>query len=418
MRRRGSPKFTLQRPPSKQLISDARVAASGGMAALTAPAAPPAAAAVPAGAGVSASTTTLAPPQVHVHTWRVEGLTLASFTGAALTHRLLSAPFHAGGFEWQLRLAPNGVTEENKGSVCLYCELLTKDATVQPEEVKLAVGDVWSRSLGGVKVFSMRVPRPEGAGPAWGFNTVVTHAELAADLADYLPGGVMTVTATMHLDGAAALANPAPPLPQPALGAHFGALLVSGKGADVTLVCGGERLEAHALVLSARSPVFAAQLEDGPLRADAAAVPVPPEITPQTLRRLLHFLYTDELDPASPEEATHLLNAADHYNVSRLFAICERTLCSALAIDTVATTLTLADQHAATALKHAALRFVAANAVAVMATPGWMHLASARPLLMGEALHTLATGAPPAARAAEGGAGDDDAARRVRQRTE
>jgi speckle-type POZ protein len=222
----------------------------------------------------------------------------------------------------------------------------------------------------------------------------------------------------MHLDGAAALANPAPPLPQPALGAHFGALLVSGKGADVTLVCGGERLEAHALVLSARSPVFAAQLEDGPLRADAAAVPVPPEITPQTLRRLLHFLYTDELDPASPEEATHLLNAADHYNVSRLFAICERTLCSALAIDTVATTLTLADQHAATALKHAALRFVAANAVAVMATPGWMHLASARPLLMGEALHTLATGAPPAARAAEGGAGDDDAARRVRQRTE
>ncbi len=148
---------------------------------------------------------------------------------------------------------------------------------------------------------------------------------------------------------------------------------------------------------------------------------MPPEITPQTLRRLLHFLYTDELEPESAEEASHLLNAADHYDLPRLFAICERTLCSALAIDTVATTLTLADQHGATALKHAALRYVAANAVAVMATPGWAHLASARPLLVSEALHTLATGVPPAAPAveapeAEGGAGDG-AARRVRRRT-
>jgi speckle-type POZ protein len=170
-----------------------------------------------------------------------------------------------------------------------------------------------------------------------------------------LPGGVLTVTVTLRLGStlsATVLANPAP-LPAPALSAHFGALLASGKGSDVTLVCGGERLAAHALVFATRSPVFAAQLDEGPMRADTAAVPVPPEITPQTLRRLLHFLYTDELEPASPEEASHLLNAADHYAVTRLFAICERTLCAALAVDTVATTLTLADQHGATGLKDA-----------------------------------------------------------------
>jgi hypothetical protein len=57
-----------------------------------------------------------------------------------------------------------------------------------------------------------------------------------------------------------------------------------------------------------------------------------------------------------------------------------------------------------------------------MATPGWTYLASARPLLMGEALHTVVAGAPPPARAREGGAGGaggagDDAARCVRRRT-
>jgi hypothetical protein len=155
-------------------------------------------------------------------------------------------------------------------------------------------------------------------------------------------------------------------------------------------------------------------------------VPVPPEITPATLKRLLHFLYTDELEPQSAEEASHLLNAADHYDVPQLFAICERTLIDALSVDNAsvhnasvdnaATTLTLADQHSATRLKNAALRFVAANTLAVMATPGWAQLMFARPLLMADAMHTMAAGEPPAARAAEGGAGDD-AARRVRRRT-
>jgi speckle-type POZ protein len=370
------------------------------------------------------ATTTMARRPAHMHAWRVEGLTLASFTGAAVGDKWNSPPFHACGFEWRLYLAPNGTKEENKGNVGVYCQLLTPHATVQPEEVTLAVGEVWSNSLDITRVFSMRVPRPEGVGVSWGFNKAVTHANLVAGVATHIPGGVLTVTATLRLRGAAAaLANPVS-LPAPGLSAALGALLTSGQGADVTLLCGGKRLEAHSLLLCARSPVFAAQLAEGPLRADASAVPVPPEITPHTLRRLLHFLYTDELEPVSAEEASHLLNAADHYNVPRLFAICERTLCSALAIDTVATTLTLADQHGATALKHAALRFLVANAVAVMATLGWAHLASARPLLMGEALHTLATGAPPVAPAvqppeAEGDAGDagDGAARRVRRRT-
>jgi speckle-type POZ protein len=393
------------------------------MAALAAPAAPPDA--VPAGAVLTTATTTLAPPSVHVHAWRVEGLTLASFTGAKVGQRLGSPPFQACGFEWRLWLNPNGETEENKGSVGVFCELLTPDATVHISIRTSILGRVVTADdTQKQNCYSTCIPLPAGedASVLWGLD-VSSHAQLAADLAKFVPGGVMTVTATLRLAGAAALANPVS-LPAPGLSAALGALLTSGQGADVTLLCGGERLEAHSLLLCARSPVFAAQLEDGPLRADAAAVPVPPEITPQTLRRLLHFLYTDKLDPESAEEASHLLNAADHYNVPRLFAICERTLCSALAIDTVATTLTLADQHGATALKHAALRFLVANAVAVMATPGWAHLASARPLLMGEALHTLATGAPPVAPAvqppeAEGDAGDagDGAARRVRRRT-
>jgi speckle-type POZ protein len=208
---------------------------------------------------------------------------------------------------------------------------------------------------------------------------------------------VFTVKCTLRKVGKEERASPSVSVPAPCLGADLAAALQTGKRADVTLVCAGERLAAHALLLCTRSPVFAAQLEEGPMQADASAVPVPPDITPHTLRRLLEFIYTDELEPASAEEATHLLNAADHYGLRRLFGICERTLCAALCLDSAAETLTLADQHGAAALKDAALRFVAANPVAVMATPGWAHLLSSRPALIAEALHTLATGAPPEA---------------------
>ena len=47
-------------------------------------------------------------------------------------------------------------------------------------------------------------------------------------------------------------------------------------------------------------------------------------------------------------------------------------------------TLMLAEQHGARSLKVAALRFVAANAVAVMKTDGWKHMAAARPTLLSE----------------------------------
>jgi speckle-type POZ protein len=148
-------------------------------------------------------------------------------------------------------------------------------------------------------------------------------------------------------------------------------------------------------------------------------VPVPPEIDEHTLRRTLTVIYTDELVPESAEEAQHLLNAADHYGLPRLRAICENTLAESLSVDNAAFTLTLAEQHGAAALKDAALRFVASNAVPVMATEGWRHLKAASPALVDAAMITAVTSAPPAPvpPTDPDTEGADGEARRVRRRT-
>lgn len=55
----------------------------------------------------------------------------------------------------------------------------------------------------------------------------------------------------------------------------------------------------------------------------------------------------------------HLLAAADLYGLDRLKLFCESNLCQNIAINTVATTLALAEQHHCFQLKSMCLKFVA-----------------------------------------------------------
>lgn len=85
---------------------------------------------------------------------------------------------------------------------------------------------------------------------------------------------------------------------------------------------------------------------------------------------LLHFIYWDalpdmedlvDLSPkwASTLMAQHLLAAADRYALERLKLLCEAKLCEDVAINTVATTLALAEQHHCSQLKAVCLKFIA-----------------------------------------------------------
>ena len=86
---------------------------------------------------------------------------------------------------------------------------------------------------------------------------------------------------------------------------------------------------------------------------------------------MLHFIYTDSLpesvdsdgdDDAFPVTmAQRLLAAADRYGLDRLRSLCESRLCEEVNVQTVATTLALAEQHHSTQLKAVCLKFVAAN---------------------------------------------------------
>lgn len=194
---------------------------------------------------------------------------------------------------------------------------------------------------------------------------------------------------------AEAAAYAAPSIPSSDLHKQFGELLLSQVGADITFVISGECITAHRCVLAARSPVFRAELF-GNMKEKASSCVEINNMEVEVFRAMLHFIYTDmvpELDQLKGQEATviaqHLLEAADRYGLERLKMICVEKMCTNIGVDTVATTLALAEQHGCSKLKSKCMEFFSAgpeNFQAVAATEGYKHLEASCPLVLTELL--------------------------------
>ena len=211
----------------------------------------------------------------------------------------------------------------------------------------------------------------------------------------YFPDGKMTVKVLLRACDVPRFSPVAVQLPQ--LSKQWGSLLDSGRGADVTLFCEADdvKLAAHSVVLSVRSSVFAVKFSPDGSWATAAPHPhvmVPRDITSHTMRRLLEFVYTDELKPTSAEEAQHLLHAATYYDLPGLRDICEIKLFAAIHAENAAFTLTLAAEHGATKLKDLTLCWIAQRLAYVLPTEGWQHLVKSKSGLdlMNVLFHTIA----------------------------
>nr|CAB3497910.1 unnamed protein product [Digitaria exilis] len=126
------------------------------------------------------------------------------------------------------------------------------------------------------------------------------------------------------------------------------------------------------------------------------------DMDPKVFKAVLHFMYRDSLvndDELSASSsgcsifdtlAGKLMAAADKYELPRLRLLCESYLCKHISVNSVATTLALADRHHATELKSVCLKFAAENLSAVIRTEGFDYLKDNCPALQSEILRTVA----------------------------
>ena len=147
----------------------------------------------------------------------------------------------------------------------------------------------------------------------------------------------------------------------------------------------------HICVLAFRSPVFRAELF-GPMKEKAENLIRIDDMEPAIFEALLHFIYTDRLPDSCSDGRNpaimHLLVAADRYGVERLRLLCESKLSEVIDVETVATTLALAEQHNCSQLRRACIGFMASPNMLgpIMETDGFNHLIASCPLVMKEIL--------------------------------
>ncbi|KAF3339280.1 BTB/POZ and MATH domain-containing protein 1-like isoform X1 [Carex littledalei] len=179
----------------------------------------------------------------------------------------------------------------------------------------------------------------------------------------------------------------------------FNELLTKKEMTDVSFAVDGEIFVAHRLVLAARSPVFKAELFGSMAEANMKCIKIN-DMSALVFKVLLHFMYTDSLpkvaelfDGECGEKNTdlyilaqHLMVAADRYRLEGLKEICEEKLCMGLTLETVVTSLSLANQLNCHRLKDICLEFVTMpeNFVHLAITDPYVQLMQSCPSLLAD----------------------------------
>lgn len=339
------------------------------------------------------------------HDFKISGYSLSK--GIGIGKYIASDTFNVGGYSWAIYFYPDGKSlEDNAGYVSLFIALASDGSDVralfeltlidQSGKERHKVHSHFGRALeSGPYTLKYR-------GSMWGYKRFFKRTAL--ETSDYLKDDCLQVHCCVgvvksHTEGPKSYSIRVPPSD---IGLQFGQLLECGKGTDVSFDVNGETFAAHKLVLAARSPVFRAQLF-GPMKDQNIRCIKVEDIEAPVFKALLHFIYWDKLPDmeeltglgtkwASTLMSQHLLAAADQYGLERLLSLCESNLCEDVAINTVATTLALAEQHHCLQLKSVCLKFVAMpeNLRAVMQTDGYEYLKESCPQILTELLEQVA----------------------------
>ncbi|KAF8771300.1 Speckle-type POZ protein like [Argiope bruennichi] len=157
---------------------------------------------------------------------------------------------------------------------------------------------------------------------------------------------------------------------------------------DIKLCTESEILSAHWFILTARSPVFRAMFESDMKEKAKDTISVV-DLEPDTVRRLLLYLYTDTLEELHWEAASDLYVAAETYQILTLKDKCSSFLKANLSLTNACEVLLLAALHHDKELKSTVQDFILENDKSVVNSSKWdllmkanVHLAAETMLLM------------------------------------
>eukprot|EP01038_Epipyxis_sp_PR26KG_P011619 gene11619-15558_t len=301
--------------------------------------------------------------------FRIEGYSgLSTRVGESVE----SPEFILCGHQWQLRIFPGGSLEAHKGYVSYY--LASKSTKVARASYRLFVlnqisgGSDEMFASSGIRTFEPKGVQVDG----WGRDKFMLQAMLNSSDYGFCANDAVTFkveitvfgelnSTVMNLSDTSSKCK--------TLSSCLLSIYDKQESSDISITVGEEqeKIYVHQSILIARSPVFAAMLSNKMVESISKDIIIP-EIEPNIIREMLHFMYTDSCTDEKILEAKGdlLLDAAKQYQVEGLITICETYYSKKISNDTVINLLKMADTYSAVQLKEQCLAYIANNAAAVM----------------------------------------------------
>jgi hypothetical protein len=170
--------------------------------------------------------------------------------------------------------------------------------------------------------------------------------------------------------------------------------LLDTGGGDVTLKVGvpHERIEAHSVVLGARSPVLEAMFTSGKWRESETKEAEFEDLDPGAVRAMVRYMYGGDLPAellADDELTMAIMTAANYFRVQSLVDRCAWALRERFSVEKIAEFLKIADMTGCEAFKQACLEFLAEHGAEVEETQAYKDLVETRPSLLREVVSYL-----------------------------
>ena len=139
-----------------------------------------------------------------------------------------------------------------------------------------------------------------------------------------------------------------------------------------------EQIGGHAIILSARSPVFAAMFQHEMKESKTRRVNIL-DIRPEILKKLLQFIYSGQIATLTEDTAQPLFVVADKYDIDDLKEECVAFILSCIRMENVVSLMVWANLYSIKELKDATLAFVADNGQEICMQSDWEELTKSYP---------------------------------------
>ncbi|CAL1288612.1 unnamed protein product [Larinioides sclopetarius] len=299
------------------------------------------------------------------------------------------------------------VTDENKENICFDIDCIDRDMKSfsvkifiidsQKRKIDFANYECWSDS-GISSMFPLKIPKKE----------------LIENKSRYLPNDVLTLSFEFTISTGLSFEDKekspceydSHPLPDEVTESLRKCVCISHKNlndcpcalitdltslhedqstCDVKLKTRANTFPVHTAILSARSPVFKAMFSNDMKEKTNGCVDMS-DLQDETVRRFLLYLYTDQLEDLTWDDALHLFKAADKYAVISLKDKCSSFLKSNLNLENACEALMLSDLHQDKNLKESTQNFILRNGKVIFKSEEWKCLVDNNPKLASEAM--------------------------------